>query len=63
MLSILLGAAAVAALVALVVSTYVGDSLGAQESELARQISARRTAATARRSQRWSGASTRRRPA
>jgi general secretion pathway protein L len=44
MLSILLGVVAVAALVALVVSSYVGDSLGAQESELARQISARRAA-------------------
>jgi general secretion pathway protein L len=43
-LSILLGVVAVGALLALVVSSYIGDSLGAQESELARQISARRAA-------------------
>ena len=43
-LSILLGVVAVGALLALVVSSWIGDSLGAQESELARQISARRAA-------------------
>jgi len=43
-LSIMLGVVAVVALLSLVVSSYVGDSLGAQESELARQISARRAA-------------------
>jgi general secretion pathway protein L len=43
-LVIALGAAAIAALAAVVVATYVADSLGAQESELARQISQRRAA-------------------
>jgi len=39
-----LGAAAIAALACVVVASYVADSLGAQESELARQISQRRAA-------------------
>lgn len=43
-LSILLGVAAVGALLALVASTWIGDSLSAQETELARQIAARRAA-------------------
>jgi general secretion pathway protein L len=43
-LSMLLGVVAVAALLATVASSWIGDSLGAQESELARQISARRAA-------------------
>jgi general secretion pathway protein L len=43
-LAIVLGAAAVAAVLSLAVSSYVGDSLGAQESELARQIAQRRAA-------------------
>jgi general secretion pathway protein L len=42
--SIALGVAAVAAILALLSAAYVADSLGAQESELARQISARRAA-------------------
>jgi general secretion pathway protein L len=44
MLSIVLGVAAVAAVLSLAVSTWVGDSLGAQENELARQIAQRRAA-------------------
>jgi len=43
-LLIALGAAAVAALVSVTVATYVADNLGAQEAELARQISVRRAA-------------------
>jgi general secretion pathway protein L len=43
-LSVALGVAAVAALLALISAAYVADSLGAQEAELARQISARRAA-------------------
>lgn len=43
-LSIGLGAAAVAALICVAVAAYVADSLGAQESELAQQISAQRAA-------------------
>jgi general secretion pathway protein L len=43
-LSIALGVAAVAALVSVIAATYVADNLGTQESELARQISARRAA-------------------
>jgi len=43
-LVIALGAAAIAALAGVVVASYVADSLGAQESELARQISQRRAA-------------------
>jgi general secretion pathway protein L len=43
-LSIALGVAAVVALVAVIAAFYVADNLGAQESELARQISARRAA-------------------
>jgi general secretion pathway protein L len=43
-LLVTLGVAAVAALLASVSAAYVADSLGAQESELARQISARRAA-------------------
>jgi general secretion pathway protein L len=43
-LSIALGVAAVAALVSVIAGTYIADNLGAQESELARQISARRAA-------------------
>ena len=39
-----LGAVAAAALVTVTVATYVADSLGTQEAELARQISARRAA-------------------
>jgi general secretion pathway protein L len=39
-----LGVVAAAALVAATVAAYVGDNLGAQEAELARQISARRAA-------------------
>ena len=39
-----LGGAAIAALACVVVASYVADSLGAQESELARQISQRRAA-------------------
>jgi general secretion pathway protein L len=39
-----LGAAAIGALACVVVASYVADSLGAQESELARQISQRRAA-------------------
>jgi general secretion pathway protein L len=44
LLSIVLGVATVAAALSLAVSSYVGDSLGAQESELARQIAQRRAA-------------------
>jgi len=43
-LVIALGAAAIGALASVVVASYVADSLGAQESELARQISQRRAA-------------------
>ena len=43
-LSIVLGVAAVAALVSVIAAAYIADNLGAQESELARQISARRAA-------------------
>jgi len=43
-LLIALGAVAVAALVSVTVAAYVADNLGAQEAELARQISARRAA-------------------
>src|SRR5260370_33420781 len=43
-----LGAVAVAALVSVSVAAYVADNLGAQEDELARQISARRAAIRAR---------------
>jgi general secretion pathway protein L len=43
-LLIVLGVAAVAALLAVISAAYVADSLGAQESELARQISQRRAA-------------------
>jgi general secretion pathway protein L len=43
-LLILLGVVAVAASVSLVSAAYVADTLGAQESELSRQISARRAA-------------------
>jgi general secretion pathway protein L len=43
-LSIALGVAAVAALVSVIAAAYVADNLGTQESELARQISARRAA-------------------
>src|SRR5258708_29900798 len=43
-LSIALGVAAVAALLSVTAAAYLADSLGAQESELARQISARRAA-------------------
>lgn len=43
-LRVLLGVAAAAASLASVSAVYVADSLGAQESELARQISARRAA-------------------
>lgn len=43
-LAIVLGVAAAAALASLVVSSWIGDSLGAQESELARQIAQRRAA-------------------
>jgi general secretion pathway protein L len=43
-LLIVLAVAAVAALLSLISAAYVADSLGAQESELARQISARRAA-------------------
>ena len=43
-LAMVLGVAAGAALLSLVVSFYIGESLGAQEAELARQISARRAA-------------------
>jgi general secretion pathway protein L len=43
-LSIALGAAAVVALLAVTSAAYVGNSLGAQEAELARQISAQRAA-------------------
>lgn len=43
-LVIVLGAAAVGALVCVAVAAYVADNLGAQESELARQISQRRAA-------------------
>ena len=43
-LSIVLGVAVVAALVSVIAATYVADNLGGQESELARQISARRAA-------------------
>lgn len=39
-----LGAIAAAALISVVAATYMADSLGAQEDELARQISARRAA-------------------
>src|SRR3954452_9650726 len=39
-----LGVVAAAALVSITVATYVGDNLGTQEAELARQISARRAA-------------------
>jgi general secretion pathway protein L len=41
---IVLGVAAIAALVAVISAAYMADSLGAQESELARQISQRRAA-------------------
>jgi general secretion pathway protein L len=44
MLAIVLGVAATAAVLSLAVSTYVSDSLGAQENELARQIAQRRAA-------------------
>jgi general secretion pathway protein L len=43
-LAMVLGVATGAALLSLVVSFYIGESLGAQEAELARQISARRAA-------------------
>jgi general secretion pathway protein L len=43
-LSVALGVAAVAALLSVTAAAYVADNLGAQESELARQISARRAA-------------------
>ena len=43
-LSIALGVAAVVALLAVTSAAYVGNSLGAQEAELARQISAQRAA-------------------
>jgi len=43
-LSAALGVAAVAALLAMISAAYIGSSLGAQEAELARQISARRAA-------------------
>jgi len=43
-LSIALGIAAVVALLAMTSAAYVGNSLGAQEAELARQISAQRAA-------------------
>src|SRR5882757_2426617 len=43
-LSIALGVAAVAALLSVAVAAYVANDLGAQEDELARQISARRAA-------------------
>ena len=43
-LSIGLGVAAVAALLSVIAAAYVADNLGAQESELARQISQRRAA-------------------
>jgi len=43
-LSIALGAAAVIALLAAISAAYVGNNVGAQEAELARQISARRAA-------------------
>lgn len=43
-LSIALGAVAVAALLCVIAAGYVAENLGAQESELARQISARRAA-------------------
>ena len=43
-LSIGLGVVAVAALLSTIVAVYVADNLGAQEGELARQISARRAA-------------------
>jgi len=43
-LLVTLGVVAVAALVSVAVSAYVGDNLGTQEAELARQISARRAA-------------------
>jgi len=43
-LVIALGAAAIGALACVVVAAYVADNLGAQESELARQISQRRAA-------------------
>ena len=43
-LLIVLGVVAAASLVSLAVAAYVADNLGAQESELARQISARRAA-------------------
>jgi general secretion pathway protein L len=44
MLQLALGAAAVAAVVSVAASSYVASSLGAQEDELARQISQRRAA-------------------
>jgi len=43
-LSFVLGAAAVLATLAVIAAAYVADSLGAQESEVARQISQRRAA-------------------
>ena len=43
-LALALGVAAVAALLSVSVASYVADSLGAQEDEVARQISARRAA-------------------
>jgi general secretion pathway protein L len=43
-LQLVLGVAAVVAVVSTAVSAYVGSSLGAQEDEVARQISARRAA-------------------
>jgi len=43
-LSIVLGVAAVAAVLSLAVSSWIGDSLAAQENELARQIAQRRAA-------------------
>ena len=44
MLQLALGAVAVVAVVSLAASTWIASSLGAQEDELARQISERRAA-------------------
>ena len=43
-LQVALGVAAVGALISIIAATYVADSLGTQEAELARQISQRRAA-------------------
>lgn len=47
LLQVVLGAVAAVAVLSAVVSAYVGNSLGAQEDELARQISVRRAAVRA----------------